>query len=98
MTPSSTLASPPASAVVDRRHLVIELHGSAHSTLLRALAMLHRRRFRVLWLRYTATGLPAHRLDAVVEGPASHAHRLEAWLSALVDVRAVTSSASAVPE
>ncbi len=69
--------------------LSLELQPGSDTGLLRALTLLHRRRCRVLEVRYDRT----HRLTVVVQPPSRHAHCVEAWLSSLIDVRAVTSHA-----
>jgi hypothetical protein len=69
--------------------LSLELHAGSDNGLLRALTLLHRRRCRVLEVRYDRTD----RLTVVVQAPSRHAHCVEAWLSSLVDVHAVTAHA-----
>ncbi len=68
--------------------LSLELETGSECGLLRALTLLHRRRCQVLEARYDRTD----HLTVVVQAPPRHAHCLEAWLSSLVDVRAVTAS------
>jgi hypothetical protein len=66
--------------------LSLELESDAQSALLRALTLLHRRRCRVVEARYDRTD----HLTVVVQAPSRHAHCVQAWLSSLVDVAAVT--------
>jgi acetolactate synthase regulatory subunit len=70
--------------------LSLELSAESDCALLRALTLLHRRRCRVLEARYEG----AEHLSLVVDAPSRHAHCVEAWLSALVDVRAVSTGAA----
>jgi hypothetical protein len=75
--------------------LSLELQADSECGLLRALTLLHRRRCRVLEARYvTRPGAP-ERLSLRVQAPPRHAHCLEAWLSSLIDVRAVRAQVSA---
>jgi acetolactate synthase regulatory subunit len=70
--------------------LSITLRSGSESALLRALTVLHRRRCRVLEARYGTAGA-ADRLRLRVQAPSRHAHCVQAWLSSLVDVDAVTA-------
>ncbi len=88
MTPATTSAAMPTELT-----LSIELRAGAEAGLLRALTLLHRRRCRVLEASYgTARG--ADRLSVRVAAPPRHAHCLQAWLSSLIDVDAVTAYGS----
>ena len=75
--------------------LSLELHAGSECGLLRALTLLHRRRCRVLEARYDSPAGAPERLSLVVQAPPRHAHCLQAWLSSLVDVRAVEAHVSA---
>jgi hypothetical protein len=83
----------PAASTPTELTLSIELRPGADAGLLRALTLLHRRRCRVLEASYgTARG--TDRLSVRVEAPPRHAHCLQAWLSSLIDVDAVTAYGS----
>lgn len=75
--------------------LSLELHAGSECGLLRALTLLHRRRCRVLEARYDSPPGAPERLSLRIQAPARHAHCLEAWLSSLIDVRAVRAHVSA---
>ena len=77
--------------------LSLELRAGSECGLLRALTLLHRRRCRVLEARYDSPAGAPERLSLLVQAPPRHAHCLEAWLSSLVDVRAVRASPGAEP-
>lgn len=85
----TTPASSPSntSRAVTELELSLELETGAQSALVRALTLLHRRRCRVVEAHYDRTD----HLTVVVQAPARHAHCVQAWLSALVDVAAVTA-------
>lgn len=87
------LPPPPsaAPAPLTELELSLELHPGSDRGMLRALTLLHRRRCRVLEVRYGSADGAFDRLTLRVEAPRRHAHCLEPWLSSLVDVRAVTA-------
>jgi hypothetical protein len=100
MTIASTLDSPTRIAH-GRVELAftLELEPGNHSALLRTLALLHRRRCRVIEAEYRSRLNGDDRLDLRLQAPAAHAHCVRAWLSALVDVRRVNAPArSARPD
>jgi hypothetical protein len=70
--------------------LSIELETGSERGLLRALTLLHRRRCRVLEARYRIAA-DADLLTLRVQAPPRHAHCVEAWLSGLLEVRAVAA-------
>ena len=85
---SMPVASTPASPT--ELTLSVELQTGSECGLLRAFTLLHRRRCHVLEARYS-TAAGADRLTLRIQAPPRHAHCVEAWLSALVDVRAVAT-------
>jgi hypothetical protein len=93
MTTTSTLDSPTRIAH-GRVELAftLELAPGNDSALVRTLALLHRRRCRVIEAGYRSRLNGDDRLDLRLQAPAAHAHCVGAWLSALVDVRQVKAS------
>ena len=96
-SPTSVASAPVASAPVasapgspTELTLSVELQTGSECGLLRAFTLLHRRRCHVLEARYS-TAAGADRLTLRIQAPPRHAHCVEAWLSALVDVRAVAT-------
>ena len=72
--------------------LTLELEHRSESALLRAISLLHRRRCRITRVEYRSGTGPCDRLTVWVEAPRLHAHRVEAWLAALVEVHGVNST------
>jgi hypothetical protein len=71
--------------------LAIELQADSPTALPRAIAVLHRRSCRITQADYRS-GIGDHDLLALrVQAPRAHAHCVASWLSALVEVRQITS-------
>jgi hypothetical protein len=88
-----TTAVSPSSTTTELA-LTVELEQDSGFGLLRAISLLHRRRCRVVSVDYRSGAGPHDRLDLRVEAPPLHAHCVEAWLSALVEVRRVDSTSA----
>ncbi len=91
MTIASTLDSPPLMKPGQvELAFTVELEPGNDSALLRTLALLHRRCCSVTEADFRSRLKGDDRLDVRLQAPAAHAHCVEAWLSALVDVRRVS--------
>jgi hypothetical protein len=74
--------------------LVVEFGDDADDALLRVLSTLHRRRCRVTAAEFAADPAAPGRLALQIQAPAAHAGRVGHWLSSLIDVRRVSTTAS----
>jgi hypothetical protein len=73
--------------------LTLQLERDSQSAFLRALALLHRRRCRVTRADFRSHASRCDVLELTIQAPPRHAHRVGAWLSALVDVHGVCATA-----
>jgi hypothetical protein len=73
--------------------LLVEFGDDADDALLRVLSTLHRRRCRVTAAEFAADRAAPGRLALRIQAPAAHAGRVGHWLSSLIDVRHVSTTA-----
>ena len=92
ITVARTIAAPPDSARARPLHYAVATTGR-DDVLVRALALLRRRGCRIVAVDFhEADRHGPGRFDVCVDAPPRTEHRIEAWLSALVDVVEVRSS------
>jgi hypothetical protein len=84
----------PTDAGATELTLLVEFDDDADDALLRVLSTLHRRRCRVTAAEFGADRAAPGRLALQIQAPAGHAGRVGHWLSSLIDVRHVSTSAS----
>ncbi|MGA2011614.1 MAG: hypothetical protein ABSH51_13945 [Solirubrobacteraceae bacterium] len=91
---------PPTAAAGDQVELALtlELDPESPTALLRVVAALHRRRCRVTEADYRSLLSGCDRLELRLRAPRAHAHCVEAWLAALLEVRHVTARHHAAPD
>ena len=86
ITAPSPISAPLDAGAARPRRYAVETTGSG-DVLVRALALLRRRGCRIVAVDFhEADRHGPGRFDVCVEAPARTGHRIEAWLSALVDV------------
>ncbi len=92
ITVARTIAAPHESARARPRRYAVRTTG-CDDVLVRALALLRRRGCRIVAVDFhEADRHGPGRFDVCVDAPPRTEHRIEAWLSALVDVVEVRSS------
>ena len=77
--------------------LTIEFGDDADDGLLRVLSTLHRRRCRVTAADFAADRAVPGRLALRIHAPAAQAGSVGHWLNSLIDVRHVSTTATAAP-
>ena len=88
------IRAPQPNAGATELTLIVEFASDADDGLLRVLCTLHRRRCRVTAAEFAADRAAPGRLALRIQAPAAHAGRVGHWLSSLIDVRHVSTTAS----